>query len=173
MTTNNIILHKIQNRPKSPEYYKTEKRLRIREDMNLVEPSVLALCHSLRQLEARSMESKEKNSLLKIYWERMAMIDLPKEKNGVDWPNFVQHEKLELKRDRLFMNDEFKWKQQPLAVRNDRKDARLKRGIYSKKKGQENQVNQTIQTNQRMIVDNETGDASGVKIDVKVMEQTQ
>ncbi|CAI2166284.1 17373_t:CDS:2 [Funneliformis geosporum] len=144
MTTSNIILRKLQNRPKSSEYYKTEKRLRIHEDMNLVEPSVLALCQSLRQLEARDMESKQ-NSILKIYWERMAMVDLPKEKNGMEWPKFVQHDKLELKRGRLFLNKEFKWEQKPLAVRNDRKDARLKRGIYSRKANQENQVMEQVQ----------------------------
>ncbi|CAG8460554.1 2614_t:CDS:2 [Funneliformis caledonium] len=115
MTTSNIILRKLQNRPKSSEYYKMEKRLRIHEDMNLVESSVLALCQSLRQLEAREMESKQ-NSLLKIYWERMAMVDLPKEQKGMEWPIFVQHEKLELKRGRLFLNEEFKWKQKPLAA---------------------------------------------------------
>jgi hypothetical protein len=87
--------------------------LRVQEDLNLVETSVLGLCKSLRRLEVRDMESEEKNSLLKIYWERMAMIDLPKEKLGLDWPKFVQHEKLDLKRDRLFMNDEFKWKKNP------------------------------------------------------------
>jgi len=153
MTTNNILLNKIQNRPKSPEYYKTEKRLRIHEDMDLVETSVLGLCQSLQQLELRGMESKEKNSILKIYWERMAMIDLP----GLVWPKFVQHEKLELKRGRLFINDEFKWKQKSLAERKDRKDAKFKRGIYamSKRKDQENQIDQT----------NSPGNSNDVKIE--------
>ncbi|GBB98735.1 hypothetical protein RclHR1_03300015 [Rhizophagus clarus] len=140
MSTNDILLNKIQNRPKSPEYYKTEKRLRVHEDMDLVETSVLGLCQSL---QLRKMVSEEKNDLLKIYWERKAMIDLPKEKLGLDWPKFVQHEKLELRRDRLFMNDEFKWRKKSLAERKDKKDAIFKRGIYAKKKeDKENQANQ-------------------------------
>jgi hypothetical protein len=98
----------------------------------------------------------------------MAMIDLPKEKLGIDWPKFVQHEKLELKRERLFMNDEFKRRKKPLAERKDRKDARLKRGIYAKKK--EDRANQENQTSQ-------AGDTNYVKIklksDVKVTEQTK
>src|SRR4051812_11567899 len=144
MTTNNILLNKIRSRPKSPEYYKTEKRLRIHEDMDLVETSVLGLCQSLQQLVARDMVSDEKNNLLKIYWERIAMIDLPKEKLGLDWPKFVQHKKLDLKRDRLFMNDEFKWRKKSLAERKDRKDAKFKRGIYAKEKeDKENQAGGT------------------------------
>jgi hypothetical protein len=163
LTTNNILLNKIRNRPKSPEYYNTEKRLRIHEDMDLVETSVLGLCQSLQQLVVRGMVSEEKNNLLKIYWERTAMINLPKEKLGLDWPKFVQHEKLKLKRDRLFLNDEFKWRKKSLAERKDRKDAKFKRGIYAKKKeDKENQVNQT----------NQVGNTSDVKID-KVMEQTK
>jgi hypothetical protein len=145
MTANNLLSHNIQNRPKSPEYYKTEKRLRVHEDKDLVETSVLGLCKSLRQLEVRDMESEKKNSLLKIYWERIIMMDLPKEKLGLDWPKFVQHEKLELKRGRLFMNDEFKSKRKSLAKIKDREDTRFKskRGIYAKKKDQVNQVNQS------------------------------
>ncbi|CAB4374221.1 unnamed protein product [Rhizophagus irregularis] len=146
MATNNILLNKIQNRPKSPEYYKMEKRLRIHKDMDLVETSVLGLCQSLQQLVVRKMISEEENNLLKIYWERMAMMDLPKEKLGLDWPKFVQHEKLELKRDRLFMNDEFKRIKKSLAERKDRKDVKFKRSIYDKKKEEkENRVNQANQ----------------------------
>ncbi|RIA84251.1 hypothetical protein C1645_423233 [Glomus cerebriforme] len=168
ITTNNILLDKIQNRPKPQEYYKTEKRIRIHEDMDSIETSVLGLCQSLQQLEMRGMESEEKNSLLKIYWERMAMINLPKEKLGLNWPKFVQHEKLELKRSRLFMNDEFKWKKKPFAERKDRKDAKFKRGIYAKKK--ENKENQGSQTNQA----EGTSDMEiEIESDVKVMEQIQ
>ncbi|CAG8494305.1 13444_t:CDS:10 [Acaulospora colombiana] len=128
MTTNNIIQHKLRTYPKPQDYYRLERKVRMQDDMNQLEKSVYGLCYAINSLVHTKGYEQEGSSKLTIYWERLAMKDLPS-KSGLDlkWPVCVQHKKLMLKRGTIMLNEEFKVVQKPEVVREAlRKERYLK-----------------------------------------------
>ncbi|KAG1172334.1 hypothetical protein G6F70_004882 [Rhizopus microsporus] len=81
----------------SPEYLSRPKRLRIVDEMNMVENSVISLREALETVGA-----KNEQKLLAL-WEQPRFMEL---KGDKDWPSFLEHGQLVLKNNRFVKEEE-------------------------------------------------------------------
>ncbi|KAG0167871.1 hypothetical protein DFQ28_002737 [Apophysomyces sp. BC1034] len=78
----------------SPEELARPKRLRVVDQKDLVEKSVVSLCEALEDIAPKHF----KDTKLTALWEQQRFIDIQGEKA---WPEFVEHGQLELKNNRF------------------------------------------------------------------------
>ncbi|CAO3634485.1 unnamed protein product [Cunninghamella blakesleeana] len=76
------------------------KRLRLVDEKDLVEKSVLSLREALESVGSKHIKSDEK---LLALWEQPNFMDL---KGDKDWPSYLEHGQLELKNNRFVKSEE-------------------------------------------------------------------
>ncbi|KAI8091313.1 uncharacterized protein B0P05DRAFT_526946 [Gilbertella persicaria] len=75
----------------SPEHLARPKRLRVVDEKDLIEKSVMSLCESLEAV------AKHETQVLAL-WEQPQFMEL---KGDAEWPAFLQHGQLELRNNRF------------------------------------------------------------------------
>ncbi|KAK9696696.1 hypothetical protein K7432_012326 [Basidiobolus ranarum] len=102
---NTLVHDNIDPIKKDAEWLKKKKTVRKVEEMDQVDSRVIALCKGLNQLPKRLHNAEVPK--LTLFWERPSLKDVI-EKDELNWPAFVAHEKLQIIRGRNIMNDEFR-----------------------------------------------------------------
>ncbi|CAO3629017.1 unnamed protein product [Cunninghamella echinulata] len=77
------------------------KRLRVVDEKDLVEKSVLSLREALEKVGSKHIKQDEK---LLALWEQPRFMDL--KGDGNQWPSFLEHGQLELKNNRFVKSEE-------------------------------------------------------------------
>src|SRR6185312_3139326 len=122
MSVSNLIQDYIAKHPRPPFPTTTSKRVRKIEEQKQIEPTLTALGWAMNEAMHRHYESRE--NIIKIFWERESLKDIPKLKADIDWPNNIEHSQLILERGRFVKNFELQ-REVPSELQIEKENKRL------------------------------------------------
>ncbi|CAG8476863.1 7769_t:CDS:2 [Paraglomus occultum] len=122
MSVSNLIQDYIAKHPRPPFPTTMSKRERKVEEQKQIEPTLTALGWAMNEAMRRQYESCE--NIIKIFWERESLKDIPKLKADIDWPSNIEHSRLVLERGRFVKNFELK-REVPSELQKEKENKRL------------------------------------------------